>query len=439
MFTHYFKVGLGILAVIAVTVAGYRSLRGTEYNEKNSYTLHVVFDNVQGLSAGNDVWLSGVVIGSVDSINLTKDGRAVVTLRIKREFKVLRGSRFSVNAGFLQDKNLSIEKPAEIPVPPVYYRPGETIAKTESPSSVTDIMSEAQTALSQINDILSEVKGMISDDQMQMNIYQTTENIEMATNEAYRFARMLRETGVSSKEDIEATIENVRLLTEKLNETAKKVDVLIANANDIMGDTQTKQQIKDIVDSLNRSMDNIEKTTDAIKGMATDKELETDIRETIKSTRKTMQNADKGIGSFTRMIEAINDTEFRPDFEFRYETREDVYHADMNVRIFPPNSDVFYLFGYDNLGQNKETNLMFGVHGEKPAMWYKFGLKDSKLAVGFEYDKDQIFYYGFLSDPNDLEFSLRLGKELNKNLFVIAGLEGVLKRDSLSIGLLQRY
>lgn len=439
MFSHYFKVGAGIIAAVAILVISYQQLKETAYTDKNSYELKVMFDNIQGLSAGNDVWLSGVKIGSVDVISLMEDGRAMLTLRIFKDKKILRGSKFSINAGFLQDKNLSIEKPVDATEPYEYYDPGETIEKTNSPATVSDLMTEAYTALSQMNQILSEVKTVVANDDIKQNIFNTTENIEKATAEAFEFVKIMKDTGMTSREDIQATLENIRILSEHLHETIAKVDSVIENADSIVGDQETKDNLKEMVRRLKVSAENVEKTTEAIKDLTTDPEVHEDLRETIKSTKKTMDHADKAVSSFTKMLDAINKTEFKPDFEFRYESREDLYHADMNVRIFPPNSDVFYMFGYDDLGEDKTTNLQFGVKGDKPDLWYRLGLKDGKLGMGFEYKLKNRIYYGDLADPNDLHLNLRVGKELYKNRYIIVGWESILNDDGLSFGFMQKY
>lgn len=439
MFSHYFKVGAGIIAAVAIVVISYQQLKEAPYTNKNSYELQVMFDNIQGLSAGNDVWLSGVKIGTVETISLMEDGRAMLTLRIVKGNKILRGSRFSINAGFFQDKNLSIEKPADAREPYEYFSPGEKIEDTNSPATVSDLMSEAHRALSQMNDVLAEVKNVIGDEALKNNLLATTENIEKATYEAYEFVNLLKETGMDNRENIDVTLENVRLLSESLKETLAKVDSVIENADSIVGDDTTKADIKEIVKRLKTSAENVEKTTEAIKNLTTDEEVHEDLKETIKSTKQTMEHADKAVSSFTKMLDAINKTEFKPDFEFRYETREDLFHADMNVRILPPNSEVFYMFGYDNLGDDKSTNLQFGVKGDKPDLWYRLGLKDGKLGLGFERKVKNRIYYGDLADPNNIHMNIRVGTELYKDRYIIVGWENVMDNDGLSFGFMQKY
>lgn len=439
MATHYFKVGLGILIAIAILVTGYRLVQEFKLTKRNSYNLYVVFDNVQGLSAGNAVWLSGVKIGKVDSITLMPDGKAELTLKIENKYKILKGSQFSIKVGFLEDKILSIEKPGKVAPPYKYIKPGTRIVKTRAPVTIPDLVEQANIALGQINVILARARALTENDQIQQNIIGITENVRKTTEEIMVFAKMIRETGADNRENIDSIIANVDRLTENLIGTSQKLDEILANVNDIVGDPQMKQDIKDTVAGLKESVENIKETVQSIRDLATDKQVQDDLKGTIKSTKATMENADVAVSSFTKMIRAINETEIKPDFEFRYEHGADDFFADMNLRIFPPSSDVYYLFGFDDLGESSSTNLQFGVKGPLPDSWYRVGIKSGKLGLGFEYQKKEIFYEGELVDPNDLQFNLRVGRGITENTFVITGWEGAFKRDALSIGVLQRY
>lgn len=453
MISHYFKVGAGIIIAVAVLLVAYGQLKTFVYDDDNSYELNVVYENVQGLGKGDDVWLSGVKVGSVSELSLQPDGKAMLHLRIEEGTKILKGSQFSISIGILQDNILNITKPESPEKPYEYYQPGDTVRDTHSPATVPEIMNQAHTALMQINEILAEVKGVVESDDLKQDIFEITENVKKTTEEAYELAKILNQTGYDNKEHIDASIQNVEAITEELkksagqvevlldnaNEVVLNVDKLIANANDVAGDEEVKRQLKETVAMLNESMENIQGITDSINKITSDEEVIEDVRDTIKSTKSTMQNADKAISGFTGMLESINDTEFNPDFEFRYNTKKDLYRANMNVRIFPPKSDVFYLFGFDNLGEDKTTNIQFGINGGKPDLWYRFGLKDSKLGMSFEYKAEKYFYNGELFDPNNLQLNLRAGYPVTDNGYLMIGLEDIFDRDEFSIGIHQLY
>jgi phospholipid/cholesterol/gamma-HCH transport system substrate-binding protein len=48
-----------------------------------TFTISAVFRNVEGLNEGDNVWLSGVKIGTVKSVRIVSDGRVIVSLMLK--------------------------------------------------------------------------------------------------------------------------------------------------------------------------------------------------------------------------------------------------------------------------------------------------------------------------------------------------------------------
>ncbi len=441
MFSHYFKVGVGILAAVAILFAGYTKVQENRMKKGEGYQLRVVFDNVEGIDVGNAVWLSGIKIGSVKKMTLRPDGRVLLNLEIDKKYKIHKGSNFTIRVGVLEDKVLSIEKPEELKPPYEYYKPNALITNSHSPATLQSLVEQADKAMSEVNAILANTHEIVESDQLKNDILTATANIARTTQEAAEFAKMLKETGAANRGHIDATLQNIDRLSKNFIATSEKLDQLIAHANDVVGDEKFKQDVKDIADELKLTMENLKETTKSFRDMATDEEIKKDVKETIKSTRATMENADVALSGFSKMVHAINDTQVKPDFEFRYEGKDDQYYADMNLRIFPPSSDVYYLLGFDDLGEASTTNLQLGVHGGRPDTWYRFGIKSGKLGIGMEGQnrKQTIYYEGELVDPNDLQLNMRIGRTLSKNTYFLTGWEKAFKKDSLSVGVVQRY
>ncbi len=439
MLSNYFKVGAGILIAIAIVVAAYRAVQENKLGGDKIYTIKVVFDNVEGLSEGNDVWLSGIKIGSIRKLTLLPSGKVQLDLQIEKKYKVLKGSTFAIRLGILEEKVLSIEKPVKMQKPYTYYEDGTVIKNAQPPVTMQKLVKQADQAMTEVNRILFNARQVVENEQMKQDILLAMNNIAETTAEARDFVKMLNDTGMANRGHIDETLANIEKISNNLLVTSDKLDQLLDNANDIAGDETLKQQIKDIAGDLKETMKNLNDTTKSIKDLATDDQVKQDIKETIKSTKNTMDNADVALRGFSKMIKAVNETEIKPDFEFRYETRPDEYYADMNLRIFPPNSKVYYLLGLDNLGESSASNLQFAFKGNLPDEWLRVGIKSGKLGVGAEMTKKNLYYEGELLDPNDLQLNLRVGRGLAENTYLMFGWEGVLKRDSLSFGLLQRY
>jgi phospholipid/cholesterol/gamma-HCH transport system substrate-binding protein len=77
------KVGIFVLAGLALFLVSVFFV-GSENNIfSRTFTVAAVFRNVEGLKAGDNVWLSGVKIGTVSDVNIVSEGKVVVNLSLK--------------------------------------------------------------------------------------------------------------------------------------------------------------------------------------------------------------------------------------------------------------------------------------------------------------------------------------------------------------------
>ncbi len=70
--------------------------------ESDGYFLNAYFQNIEGLSEGNDVKLSGIKIGYIDSLSLEKDTYfAIAKLKIKKSVDIPSDSRAVISTNGL--------------------------------------------------------------------------------------------------------------------------------------------------------------------------------------------------------------------------------------------------------------------------------------------------------------------------------------------------
>ena len=77
-------VGIFIVIGIAILIAGIFVIGGQHKAFARVIHLHILFDNVQGLQNGNNVWLSGMKVGTVRSIDFYGNSQVAVTIRIDK-------------------------------------------------------------------------------------------------------------------------------------------------------------------------------------------------------------------------------------------------------------------------------------------------------------------------------------------------------------------
>jgi phospholipid/cholesterol/gamma-HCH transport system substrate-binding protein len=77
------KLGIFVLAGL-VLFMGAVFLVGSENNVfSKTFTTHAIFKNVEGLKEGDNVWLSGVKIGTVREVSIVKEGMVIVSMNLK--------------------------------------------------------------------------------------------------------------------------------------------------------------------------------------------------------------------------------------------------------------------------------------------------------------------------------------------------------------------
>ena len=80
---HQVKLGAFVLVGLCLFLAAV-FLIGSENNVfSRTFTVSAVFRNVEGLKPGDNVWLSGVKIGTVSDVKIISEGKVVVDLALK--------------------------------------------------------------------------------------------------------------------------------------------------------------------------------------------------------------------------------------------------------------------------------------------------------------------------------------------------------------------
>jgi phospholipid/cholesterol/gamma-HCH transport system substrate-binding protein len=74
-------VGAFVFLALVIFVLGVMTLGGQKSLFNNGATINAVFNEVNGLQAGNNVWYAGVKVGTIQNIAFEKDGRVKVVCR----------------------------------------------------------------------------------------------------------------------------------------------------------------------------------------------------------------------------------------------------------------------------------------------------------------------------------------------------------------------
>lgn len=236
-------------------------LVGSENNLfSRTFTAHAVFKNVEGLKQGDNVWLSGVKIGTVKEVRIVKEGRVVVALSLKdRQNKFIK-----------RDATASIGSDGLVGSKIVVIRPGqsnETIQDADtigamSPADTQELINIARDVgdntrtltdnLKELTSRISEGKGIVGellhDGDFARDLRSAAENIRKTTLQTSAASEELHAmlTKLNSGEGLvhklatdttlnyvfDQTLLNVKEVSENSAEMSQGIQRLIEKLND---------------------------------------------------------------------------------------------------------------------------------------------------------------------------------------------------------------
>ncbi len=130
-------VGLFIFFGIAILVAGVLTLGGQKKSFVNAVKVRAVFKDVNGLTAGNNVWFSGVKVGTIKSIEFDPQANVVVQMNVEEKVRkfIARDSRVKIGSdGLIGNKIIVI----------FGGTPGEEPIEDNATLAVEDVLSQEE-------------------------------------------------------------------------------------------------------------------------------------------------------------------------------------------------------------------------------------------------------------------------------------------------------
>lgn len=293
-------VGIFVLLALVILVTGIFTLGGQQKRFIDTIAVKAVFDDVAGLKQGNNVWFSGVKIGTVKSIQLYGDSQVEVTMNIEesaqqfiRKDAVARISSES----FIGNKNIIIESGSP-QSPPV--EDGDRLTAV-NPLNTDDLMETLQ----QNNKNLVAITGDFK--QLTSKILQgegTVGAILTDTAMAYNFRLMVA--------NLQRVSQNTMRASNDLTRFASQLNTPGSLASELLTDTTVYNQLQasmaqlrqatnsaaTLTENLQQASNNLNNQNNAMGVLLTDKEF-------ARNLQSTMQNLETSTQKFDQNMEAL--------------------------------------------------------------------------------------------------------------------------------------
>jgi phospholipid/cholesterol/gamma-HCH transport system substrate-binding protein len=246
-------VGVFITLGILILVATILTIGGQHKVFVKTIRVHILFDDVEGLQPGNNVWLSGMKIGTVKSIEFYRNSLVAVTLNIERKAQshVARDAKARISTDGLVGNKIVVLSGGSDDAPPV--------ADNDSlHSEHLAGMQEMLTTLQASNTNLLEITGNLKAMSKRLNDGQGTLGQlinDPAIADRLRTSMDHLRTAVAGSEKVIANLED-------FSTRLKQPDGLV---NQLATDTTVFHHIKGAVARLNEAADRATEFTNSLR------------------------------------------------------------------------------------------------------------------------------------------------------------------------------
>ena len=294
-------VGIFLFLGIVIFLVGVFTLGGQKKTFVKSFGLNVVFDDIQGLKAGNNVWFSGVKIGTIKKVQFYGTSQVQVFLSIEEEAHkyIHKDAKASISSdGLIGNKIVVID--GGTPKFPFVEDGDQLLVNTSL--STDDIMKTLQVNNKNLVDITTDFRilsrnlvdgkgaagALLSDQEVANNFKSIVANLQSTTLSANKMVdelnaftnklnskggladQVLTDTVVfarlqASVKALEKTAVSAAILTENLNQASNKLNKSDNAAGLLLNDEQTAQQVKAIMQNLQTSSKKLDENLEALQ------------------------------------------------------------------------------------------------------------------------------------------------------------------------------
>lgn len=256
------SVRVGIFTAIGLVffVVGVLAIGNINKTFTKSFIISTVFDDVNGLKLGNNIWFSGVKIGTVKEISFYGSSQVKVVMDIEEKSRayVKKDALVKLGSdGLIGNKILIIYGGTE-GSPKV--ETGDVLTSSK-PFGTEDMMATLQDNNLNILSITSDFKDILS----RLNKGEGTVGKLLLDDKIYNDLQ----TSLSS---LQNTIQNVNNLTANIKKISDQLDNEGYLVNDVLTDTaiypsikNSVMQIEELTTSANTIMDNLTAITDKLE------------------------------------------------------------------------------------------------------------------------------------------------------------------------------
>ncbi|MBI2729586.1 MAG: MCE family protein [Sphingobacteriales bacterium] len=249
---------VGALTAIAITllILGFNFLKGKSVLTKSN-RLYAVFENVGGLKPSNPVMINGLKVGTVyDIYEQSKDLRKIiVSINLLKDINIPSNSTANIQTSFTAASTLDIN----LGNSSTFIKDGDTITSITKPGVLDQLSNSAAPAVDSIKKAAAmlgrvlENVNTIFDPNTKGNLQTTIANIKLVTERLAYTAADLQALMNAQTGAVAHTMNNLESFSGNLAKNNEKFDSIIDNLNKTTAQL-SQTELKETVSNLNKSL-----------------------------------------------------------------------------------------------------------------------------------------------------------------------------------------
>jgi len=270
-FTSSQKMGFFVVLVIATIFFTINFLKGHDLFKKN-FKCYTYLDDVQGLSVTGPVYIRGLKVGTVESINFAPQRDSfLVKLSIKNDYAIPIDSRAEIySSDILGSKSLRIG----LGTAGIHAKDGDTLKGRNIPDmmsllyqSMGPLKDKVYALIGNLNKTLDNI-NLILDSNARYNLQNSFANLNGTLSNAEQLSASLN----SMTPDLSSAIKNVNELTYTLNDPNGNLSTTLVNLNKT-SQQLSELQLKESVNQLNKLLKQMQNPNSTLGKLMTTDEL----------------------------------------------------------------------------------------------------------------------------------------------------------------------
>lgn len=253
------KVGAIAIVAICLLILGFNFLKGNRVLSK-SMTFYGNFANVQGLTVSNPVFISGMQVGRVSSIDPAKNLRSIqVSLEIGKDVDIPSNSIAVIKPNPITNTSIEIILgDAAIPL-----KDKDTINTEASQGILEEISKEVNPVLAVVKKAAGSLDSLVNNLNSALNpasknnMQASLQHIEKITASLQISAEGLESILKKEKGSLSETMDHVNSVTGNLAQNNHRVNNLLANLDSASGKLASLD-LNPVMDGLNESIRNLQ-------------------------------------------------------------------------------------------------------------------------------------------------------------------------------------